>query len=402
MAEEFVNPKNDSGGAVISKSQAQTAMKNLQAEATSLSPTALIELFEIDLSNILSPDKLIDREEFNALNVFLGGSLEVDIHNPEINLFRFHNNLKLISRNIWFQDNLYKAIPIQAEGFELNSNGVAATPKLSLSVSLERNPPQFAIFKHLLKDLNDMVGARVNRIRTFAKFLDYKNWYELKADGTPDFNKRLYEDIPKNIAPDEGSYFPPDVYYIDRKSHEDKTSLQFELASFINFEELKIPQRIFNMTRCPWLYRGQGCTYEYASMIRGQGTSKPFEMFNKTVVPTNAPPVATENNESISSIIDGYAPETTNTPIPWQSSLKYPKKSTVYVTHNKINYYFVASADVPENKPPPDKTYWVADVCAKDLGACKLRWDKTLNKGLKGSPYDSALPFGGFPAIKRQ
>ena len=100
MAEEFVNPKNDSGGAVISKSQAQTAMKNLQAEATSLSPTALIELFEIDLSDILSPDKLIDREEFNALNVFLGGSLEVNIHNQEINLFRFHNYLKLISRNI--------------------------------------------------------------------------------------------------------------------------------------------------------------------------------------------------------------------------------------------------------------------------------------------------------------
>ena len=209
MAEEFVS-KNDWRG---DQNHRRKRPSNLQTEATSLSPTALIELFEIDLSDILSPDKLIDREEFNALNVFLGGSLEVDIHNPEINLFRFHNNLKLISRNIWFQDNLYKAIPIQAEGFEINSNGVAATPKLSLSVSAEKSPPQFAIFKHLLKDLNDMVGARVNRIRTFAKFLDYKNWYELKADGTPDLIKD-YMKISLRILLQTKALFSPRMFFI--------------------------------------------------------------------------------------------------------------------------------------------------------------------------------------------
>jgi len=402
MAEEFVNPENDSGGAVISKSQARTAMKNLQAEAVSLSPSALLELFEIDLTPILTPDKLMDRQTFNTLNLFLGGSLEVDVKNPDINLFRYHNNLKLISKDIWFQGKQYKAVPIKAEGFEVNSNGVAATPKITMGVSEEKSPPQFSIFKQLIRDLNDLVGARVNRIRTFAKFLDYKNWYELNGDGTPNLNKRLYEDIPKDIAPDEGSYFPPDVYYIDKKSFEDKMSLQFELASFINFEEIKIPQRIFNMNRCPWTYRGEGCTYEYVSVARGQRQGEPYQKFHNTLLPTNAPPIATENNETISSIIEGYVPATTNTPVPWEPNLKYPKLSAVYLTHNKINYYYIAQTDVPENQPPPDKTYWVGDVCAKNLSACKLRWDKILNHGLQGSPYGDALPFGGFPAIKRQ
>ena len=220
---DFKNNLNNSGGIVSNIVDAQGSIKKLHGEAAKLEPTALIELFEVDLSDIVTPDRLEKREKFNELNRMAGGSLVTDPASAEISVFRFHNNIKLIKRDIWFQGNRYFPFPCKAEGFEVNSNGTAATPKITFGSRSDKST-RFAILKELIKDLDDLVGARVNRIRTFSKFLDSKNWYD--DSGNP-----LFEDIPNEIAPDEGAFFPPDVYYIDKKSYEDKTAIQFQLAS---------------------------------------------------------------------------------------------------------------------------------------------------------------------------
>ncbi len=390
---DFVNNKNDSGGVVSTVVDAQNSIKKLHGEAAKLEPTALIELFEVDLSDILTPDRLEKREKFNQLNVLAGGTLVTDPTNAEISVFRFHNNIKLIKRDIWFQGNRYFPFPCKAEGFEVNSNGTAATPKITFGTRADGST-RFAILKELIKDLDDLVGARVNRIRTFAKFLDSKNWYDDNGD-------RLYEDIPKDIAPDEGAFFPPDVFYVDKKAYEDKTAIQFQLASYVNFEGMMLPRRIFNENRCPWTYRGAGCSYEYdirATELNLNQTA--IDIFYKTDLPEKAPPVATENNELIQDIIPGYNPNTCNTPVPWQQNLAYVEKGVVYIVHKDKRYYFVAKKAVPANTPPPNTEYWLADQCSKTLAGCKARWDSEVD--LPKSPYNGALPFGGFPAITRR
>ena len=402
MAEEFKNTLNDSGGAMMSKSQAETSMKALHGEAARLDPTALIELFEIDLSDILTPDRLEKREKFNQLNLLVGGSLTTNPQESALSIFRFHNSIKLFKRDIWFQGNRYFPFPCKTEGFEVNSNGTAATPTISFG-SRPEALSRFAILKELMRDLNDLTGARVNRIRTFTKFLDNRNWFETDANGnlTTNPGTRLYEDIPKDIAPDENSFFPPDVYYIDKKSYEDKTAMQFQLASYVNFEEIKLPRRIFNQNRCNWKYRGQGCLYETTLRAKEQGTDKNFEQFDGAILPGRAPAVATENNEKISDIISSYSPNSSNTPIVWAQGVAYQTNQVVYITHHKINYYFVAKSNVPENTPPPNETYWVADQCSKTLAGCKMRWSNP-DVLLPDSPFNGALPFGGFPAITKR
>lgn len=401
--EHFKNPLNRSGGVIMTKAEARESMKNLQAQAVALEPTALIELFEIDLSNILSPDKIKKRQKFNELNLLMGGTLVDDPFSSSISIFRFHNNVKLIKRDLWFQGNRYKAFPCKAEGFETNSTGPAASPKLSFG-SRPEALSRFAVLKELLKDLDDLVGAKVTRLKTFSKFLDYQNWYQLDSDGNPDLTKRLYQDIPSEITPDENAFFPPDLFFIEKKSYEDKKSMQFELSSYVNFEGLQLPQRIFNMKRCTWHYRSAGCTYEYQFRAQAEGWINAHEHFEGTHLPKHAPPIATENDELISEISPGYNPISANTPHKWSPNTVYFKDDIVFIVHDKKSFYFVAKHDVPQNTPPPNYDHWVADQCSKTFNGCRLRWgvSSTPVQMDANHPKKGILPFGAFPSITRE
>ena len=81
-------------------------------------------------------------------------------------------------------------MPIEANGYETNSKGQAATPKLGLAVK-DDGVPEFRQLKSLMRDLEDLIGAKVTRIRTFAKFLDAENWTDttdkkITAQSEPD------------------------------------------------------------------------------------------------------------------------------------------------------------------------------------------------------------------------
>ena len=84
----------------------------------------------------------------------------------------------------------------------------------------------------------------------------------------------------------------------------------------------------------------------------------------------------------------------------WEQNKSYVDKAVVYIVHKDKRYYFVAKKSVPANTPPPNDEYWVADKCSKTLAGCKVRWDSEVN--LPKSPYNGALPFGGFPAITKR
>ena len=122
----------------MTPNQAQTSIKELYAEAFSLNPSALLQLFIIDVGEI-------------GLNV--GAISQTEVNAQQSTIFRFHNNVKLNSSSIIWQGNEYIAAPINAEGFEVTSKGVLPTPKLSINV----NDEAVSIFNQFRQRIREMV-----------------------------------------------------------------------------------------------------------------------------------------------------------------------------------------------------------------------------------------------------
>ena len=85
----------------MTPNQAQSVTKKISKEIHSLEPSALVTLFEIDMSALM-----IRNERVVNSNQNLSSEL------------RFHNNLKAINTSIWFDGKEYWPAPISAEGFE--------------------------------------------------------------------------------------------------------------------------------------------------------------------------------------------------------------------------------------------------------------------------------------------
>jgi lambda family phage minor tail protein L len=343
----------------------------------------VIALYEIDIHDIES-------------NMSLKQSVEI-----EGDILRFHNMEILRGKKIIFDQQTYYSMPIIVEGFEMTSSGELPRPKLTLPSmqGLRDKEEEFTTtypwqsLRRAVIELENLIGAKVTRIRTFAKYLDSTN------------------DIPEvGGEPDPQAQFPRDVFYIDAKTLEDKNGLQFELSTFTDMENFKLPGRHVLASRCPWQYRGEGCCYEFKGdpgdweglrIVHGAtgGDSGP-----PIHLPDYAPPIASKDNEPISEVITSYNPNNidySTDVIEYHKTLSFPIGQVVYLKKNHIKYYFVAKQAVPQYTPPPNTEYWVADECAKTLRACKLRWGMT--GAAKNDPgtgkviANKFLNFGGFP-----
>jgi len=379
----------------MNKSQAQTSIVKVAAESSKLDPSALITLYEIDITDI-------------AENITLQKSnIEID---PQP--FRFHNMNNLKGIALKFQTNNYISFPIETAGFEMNSVGSLPTPTLTMTSieGLDQENSAFALLKKDFIHLENFVGAKVTRIRTFAKFLDL------------DQNGDTIEGVGGEA--DVNAEFPRDVFFVERKSNENKNSIQFELSSVFDLDNLKLPSRVIYATRCPWAYRGEGCCYEYKAQDTGptsgdnQTTSTGSFGYNAKL-PDWAPPIANSSDELISGTVTGsagqplYIPEQIgkvtgvnyNTTGTFQGRYKtgevYTTGDVIFIERNHIKYWFVAKTGLFDNVCPPHGIYWEPDQCSKTLKGCKLRWG-TAGKaysqtGAASGITNEYLPFGGFP-----
>lgn len=330
----------------ITKSQAQTSIKNVNIELLSLNPSTLISLFEIDVGDLLDDAGIsVDSSE---------------------RIFRFHNNIKITDSSIWFKGLQYTAVPIQDSGWSMNSKGTLPTPKLALSVSQE-GIPILALFKAQLKRLNDLSGAKVTRIRTFAKFLDSINFPNNTS--------------PDNFSSDNKAELPRDIFYVDRKSAENKSVIEFELASILDIENLKLPGRSVFANRCPFTYRGEGCGYEIeenrVEAIHGDSTTGMSLL-------AAASAVANDKDELISDIV---FPDKITEIGKYDSTKSYLKGNSVWIEKDSIKYRFVAKVDSP-GTGPPNLNFWEPDRCSKSIRGCKLR-------------FGDVLPGGFFPGVNK-
>jgi len=247
---------------IFDKEQARKSIKSLMYEATNLTPSSLMELFEIDMSTATKGIQSSLVEDGKQIGIdYSTGDFDDKIRaSEERDILRFHNNIQVFNSYIIWQGKWYYPAPIQAEGFDISSRGTLPTPVLRMTAQKEEGIQALSILRRAIHKYGDIVGAKVTRIRTFAKYLDPDNFSSIsQIDG----KQGVYEsNFPDQYEPDPYAEFPRDIFYIERKSNENKINLEYELSALIDVEGVKLPRRVVLSQKCGFTYRGCGCFYE--------------------------------------------------------------------------------------------------------------------------------------------
>jgi len=411
----------------LTTQEAQSTIKSLMFELTNLTPSSLITLFEIDLKDVLaskSESTLVPDAKKVQGNDMIG----LDPSNPTA--LRFHNNIKVFNSTIMWQGKKYYPAPIEASGFETSSRGTLPTPSLAISSQSEKGTDQLALLRYQILKFGDIIGAKVTRRRTFAKYLDRSN-FQFESQTTATQNKAFspqIQELPQGYEPDPNAELPLDIYYIERKTAENKVSISYQLSSLLDLEGVKIPKRTVISDRCNWNYRGPGCWYQHLTKTEEANNSAPILQKadltkNEIALPARARPAATDKDEKISSLLgNSFLFGSASDQGPWNKTTSYKRGDYVYIEKDKIKYYYVAKggtlaqADSPSKNdlldpapidtPPPNTSYWIADQCSKSLNGCRLRWgtgpsDGAVTPGGCLIGKGNGLPFGGFPAARK-
>ena len=197
-------------GAVVDGTVTWKAISSIYADLSAISPSAIIELFELHYDSTLH------------------GSSDI---------LRFHSGVnEAIDGNITWNGNDYTRLPIKAEGFEYKNSGSLPRPTLSVA-NLDSAITALLIGVNLVTPGNDLVGAKVVRIRTLKKFIDGES------------------------AADPYATFPVEEWFIDRKANESREAVSFELASKFDLSNKQLPNRQVVANICQWQYRSSECSY---------------------------------------------------------------------------------------------------------------------------------------------
>ena len=170
------------------------------SEVQKINPSAIIELFTLQLDNSL---------------------------HGATTTYRFHSgsNLNANGEIVW-DGNAYQRFPIEANGFAYQ-RGQIPRPKLVVSNALGTISAILLTVNQTTTG-NDLTGATVTRIRTMARFLDAVNF--------PGSSNPLG-------TPDPTAEFKRQIYVIDRKAAENREIVEFELAGAIDMAGVRAPKR---------------------------------------------------------------------------------------------------------------------------------------------------------------
>ena len=220
------------------------AFEPLAEELLKLAPTAVIDLFEVELT-----------EAVNGVN----------------QTYRYHAGKNGLTETIKFgvypegdsqagSQIEYLAVPIEVDGFEFSAKGTL--PRPTMRIANVNNA-----ITSLIADYNPL-AAKVKRIRTFAKFINTTNYGQassfseesditdtLITQGSDTFIMETFNDT---AAPDAKIV---ETWYIDRISSENQQFVEFELAPKLDLVNIQIPRRTIEEF-CPWKYKGPECDYK--------------------------------------------------------------------------------------------------------------------------------------------
>ncbi|WJF92007.1 phage minor tail protein L [Paraburkholderia bonniea] len=176
----------------------------IQADVQALEPGAKVRLYELDASGI-------------------GGQIA-----------RFHAHRT--AGPITWQGLVYSPWPVDAEGFQRTSAGTQPSPTLRVG-NVDGS------ISSLCLALGDLVGAKLVRRETLAKYLDAVNF----PQGNP--------------SADPAEELRPEAWRIERKSRSDSEVVEFELASPLDFDGEQLPRRQIVPNLCSFQYRSAECGY---------------------------------------------------------------------------------------------------------------------------------------------
>ena len=210
------NWPTDVGNTTNDNTVVWTAFSSVYEELSVLSPSAIIEMFELHLNSTLH------------------GSSDV---------YRWHSGVNdQVTGNLVWNGETYFRVPVSADGFEYKNGGTLPRPTLTVANS-DSTVTAILLLVNAITVGNDLAGAEVRRIRTLKRFLDAANF----AAG--------------NSNADPYASFPEERYFIDRKASEDRNQVTFELASKFDVAGQKIPKRQCIANICQWEYRSSECSY---------------------------------------------------------------------------------------------------------------------------------------------
>jgi len=170
------------------------------SEVQKINPSAIIELFVLQLDNAL---------------------------HGATTIYRFHAGSNLNANGeIVFAGNTYLRFPIEATGFAYQ-RGQLPRPKLRVSNATGLVSSILVSVNQVTRG-NDLTGATFTRIRTMARFLDAINF--------PGNTNPLG-------TPDPSAEFKRQVFTIDRKSAETREVVEFELAASLDMAGVRAPKR---------------------------------------------------------------------------------------------------------------------------------------------------------------
>lgn len=200
----------DIGSTITDGGVTWAAISSVYEELAVLGPNAIIELFELQL--------------------------DATLHGASTTYY-WHNGVNAaVTGNIVFAGNTYIRLPVEATGFDYTSSGSLPRPTLRVS-NLFSDITGILLLVNATTPGNDLGGATVRRVRTLKKFLDGE------------------------AAADPNARFPTEVWYVDRKSNENRDLVEFELASKFDLAGVMLPKRQIIANVCQWQYRGDGCGY---------------------------------------------------------------------------------------------------------------------------------------------
>ena len=127
----------------------------------------------------------------------------------------------------------YRPFHLSVSGFEISGSNKLPQPKVTFS-------NMDGAFTDLNTDFDDLVGFKLIRIRTYAKFLRSINGV----------NQASYNG---------NAHFHPDVWYFNRKMEETNQFCVYELASVFDVEGIRFPKRRMYSNYCPFVYKGPDC-----------------------------------------------------------------------------------------------------------------------------------------------
>jgi lambda family phage minor tail protein L len=188
------------------------------SDLQAIAPSAVIELFQLELN--------ATQHGVNETYYFHAGVNADD------------------SGNIVWDGQEYIRYPIEAIDFAYTGTGQLPRPKMRVSNI-------FGTITAILLSLPDgLLGAKVTRIRTLARYIDAVNFPGgVNPLGTPD----------------PTAEFPREIYYVDRKSTETRDVVEFELAAVFDLAGIRAPKRQCIANICQWVYRSAECGYTGSS-----------------------------------------------------------------------------------------------------------------------------------------